>query len=196
MKKAFVLFLAVALLGGCSPSESVASHPEKTTPPPTATSTPPVKTSPDSATQQKVDPNLNPNRQFQLKDLSRKTIQANGKKIPVWIMDTEPKRAEGMMWLRDEDVPDEVGMLFVFPKDQTAQNGFWMHNTRLALDIVYIDPKGKVGTIKKGEPFDETSLLPTGPYRFVLELKQGEAAKLGIKPGTIVSIPSQIVTKE
>lgn len=139
----------------------------------------------------KPDPTQNPNRVFQLKDLKVATVTANGHRIQAWLMDTAAKREEGMMWLKDPDVKENQGMLFVFPSEETNM-GFWMDNTILPLDIIFIGKNKRALNIQRGKPFDQTSLPASGPAMYVLELKQGVSQKYGIKSGTLIDFPSSI----
>lgn len=133
------------------------------------------------------------NRTFHLGDLQRVTLKANGHDISAWVMDTDPKREEGMMWLNADDVRDDDGMIFVFP-DAKPQS-FWMKNTILGLDIIYISKDKKVVNVQRGLPQDTTSLPSAGPAQYVLEMKVGSAKRLGIGPGTSVSIPGDVKSK-
>lgn len=108
-------------------------------------------------------------------------------------MDDDAKQQEGMMWLTDKDVKDDQGMLFVFPS--AAQQSFWMQNTLIPLDIIYIDAKGKVLNIVHGKPRDESPLPSSGPAQYVLELKDGMAARYRIGPGTVLKIPANATYK-
>ncbi|HVT14495.1 MAG TPA: DUF192 domain-containing protein [Fimbriimonadaceae bacterium] len=132
-------------------------------------------------------------RTYHLKDLERVTLKANGHDISAWVMDTEGKRREGMMFLTAEDVSDNDGMIFVFP--DSTQRSFWMDNTILALDIIYISEHKVVLNIQEGKPFDKTSLPSIGNAMYVLEMKQGSAKRLGIKPGMQIAIPDSVKGK-
>jgi uncharacterized membrane protein (UPF0127 family) len=75
------------------------------------------------------------------------------------------------------------GMLFDFqaPTDDVA---FWMRNTLIPLDIVFIRPDGRVLSIARdAKPLDETPLPAGGTIRGVLELAGGRAAEIGLMPG-------------
>ncbi|MHB8636483.1 MAG: DUF192 domain-containing protein [Fimbriimonadaceae bacterium] len=136
-------------------------------------------------------------RKYPLKSLLQSSVKVNGKEIPVWVMDTESKRAEGFMYLRRRDVPDGHGMIFMFPatiKDYVT-HGFWMQNCLLELDIAFIGPNKKVLNVARGKKLDETDLPAGGPYKYVLELKAGDAAVFGVKPGVQINIPSHLETK-
>ncbi len=111
-------------------------------------------------------------------------------------MDDSSKRQEGMMFLEDREVKPDEGMLFVFRADEPGTNGFWMQNTLIPLDIIYIDQASKVIEIAAGKVLDESPLPPKKPYRYVVELKQGEAAKAGITVGTSIKIPKVLTASE
>jgi uncharacterized protein len=132
----------------------------------------------------------NPNRAYQLDSLATTEVKAGKTVINSWVMDSEGKRQEGMMFLTDKDVKDTQGMLFVFsdPQPNDGKHGFWMHNTILPLDIIYISADKRVLNIQAGKPHDDTSLTPAGTYMYTLELKQGMAKKLGLKPGSVLQI--------
>lgn len=127
-------------------------------------------------------------------DLKTVTVSLNGKPFKLWVMDTDGKRQEGMMFLRDEDVKDDEGMLFAFPDVQESgeANGFWMRNTYIPLDIIYLSPDGRVVNVGKGEPFSEKTVPPAGSYQNVIELKSGTAERIGLKPGMQVELPKDL----
>ncbi|MFI5386089.1 MAG: DUF192 domain-containing protein [Fimbriimonadales bacterium] len=129
-------------------------------------------------------------RTNQLKDLPRVKLTANGHDIQAWVMDDDGKRREGMMWLATWDVGDNDGMIFAFPDSKPLS--FWMHNTVLPLDIIYISPQKKVLNVEEGKPFDESPLPSQGDAICVLEMKQGSAKRLGIASGTVFTIPDGV----
>lgn len=103
----------------------------------------------------------------------------------VEIADDDDERSAGLMYRNF--LPDDRGMLFVFP--QQREVGFWMKNTPLPLDLVFIDEDGVVQGIRPGEPFSEAAITPGVPVQYVLELKRGTAAKLGIAEGAEIHHP-------
>jgi uncharacterized membrane protein (UPF0127 family) len=79
-------------------------------------------------------------------------------------------------------------MLFVFEESQPV--GFWMKNTPLPLDLLFIGQDGKVraiGASENGSPF---SIAPGEPVQFVLELNAGTAAEAGIENGDTIRHPA------
>lgn len=95
--------------------------------------------------------------------------------------DTETKREFGLM-CRRRLAPDR-GMLFDFRRPQQGV-AFWMRNTLIPLDIIYIRPDGTVLSIaRNARPLDESPLPAGGVIRGVLELPAGRAAQIGLLPG-------------
>ncbi|MFT4091862.1 MAG: DUF192 domain-containing protein [Asticcacaulis sp.] len=98
----------------------------------------------------------------------------------VEIADDEFERAKGLMYR--ESMAADQGMLFLFP--DVSERSFWMHNTPLYLDIIYISPTGHVVSIQKNAiPYDKTLLKSYGEAVAVLEINGGLSDQLGIKAG-------------
>jgi uncharacterized membrane protein (UPF0127 family) len=93
---------------------------------------------------------------------------------------TPQQRAQGLMFR--EDMAPDAGMLFLF--DREALRSFWMKNTLIPLDLIFIDSQGVIVSIAHDAiPHDETP-IPSGlPAVGVLELNGGIAAALSIHPG-------------
>lgn len=115
------------------------------------------------------------------------TFEADGKTVAfdIEIADTTENRARGLMFRTE--FPDDRGMLFVF--EETRQVGFWMKNTPLPLDLVFIDENGVVIAVLPGEPQSTASIGPDGPSRFVLELNRGTAERVGLEAGMQLTHP-------
>ena len=93
------------------------------------------------------------------------------------------EQARGLMF-RTEMGPDE-GMLF--PYDQPHQLSFWMKNTVLSLDLVFIDEQHRIINIAENAvPYSEASIVSDAPAIATLELNAGRAAELDIVPGARV----------
>ncbi|MEY4250448.1 MAG: hypothetical protein RJA87_2081 [Pseudomonadota bacterium] len=98
----------------------------------------------------------------------------------VEIADTEESRNRGMMYRRS--VAPDKGMLFDFKTPREA--AFWMKNTLIPLDIIFITQDGRILTIARNTvPHSEVPIPSGGVIRGVLELAGGRAAQLGIYPG-------------
>jgi len=95
--------------------------------------------------------------------------------------DTEKSREYGLM-CRHHVAPME-GMLFDF-KAPMQGVAFWMRNTLIPLDIIYIRPDGTVLSIARNVPaLDESPVPAGGTVRWVLELASSRASELGLQPG-------------
>lgn len=101
------------------------------------------------------------------------------------VADDSAERAAGLMFR--EDMPDDHGMLFVF--DQSQLVAFWMKNTVMPLDLVFIGEDGRIRAIRQGEPQSLAAISPGEPVRYVLELKAGTAAREHIEKGDLVRHP-------
>ncbi len=80
--------------------------------------------------------------------------------------------------------PDE-GM--IFPYQPAQQVSFWMKNTLIPLDIIFVRTDGTIARITNARPMDVTPLPSGEPVATVLEIRGGRAAELGIKDGDFVS---------
>lgn len=97
-----------------------------------------------------------------------------------WVAADGATRARGLMYVRE--LPPDHGMLFVFEEPQYA--GFWMKNTYLSLDLVFIAPDGTVVNIApNAKPLSLDPIESAAPVKYVLELVAGTAAKIGLKAG-------------
>ena len=96
----------------------------------------------------------------------------------------EATRAQGLMFRTHLD--DDQGMLFDF---HTAQQvSFWMKNTLIPLDMIFIRADGVIANIADNtEPYSETPIPSDGPVLGVLEIGGGLTQELGIKPGDKVT---------
>ena len=96
------------------------------------------------------------------------------------VVDTPASREKGLMF-RQSLAPD-AGMLFDFKTEQPTT--FWMQNTFIPLDMVFIAADGTVKTVHvNARPMDTTPIPSQAPVRFVLEIAGGRSAEIGLKPG-------------
>jgi uncharacterized membrane protein (UPF0127 family) len=92
----------------------------------------------------------------------------------------EAERAVGLMFRKE--LPEGRGMLFDFHEDQPVQ--FWMHNTYIPLDMIFIARDGRIVRVAENAKPMSDDLVPSGrPVRAVLEVIAGTARKLGIAAG-------------
>ena len=104
----------------------------------------------------------------------------------VEVVDTPEARAKGLMFR--QSLAKDAGMLFDFRQEQ--QTAFWMQNTFIPLDMVFIAANGEVKTVHPNAiPHDTTSIPSQVPVQFVLEIPGGRSAEIGLKPGDRVEHP-------
>ena len=92
---------------------------------------------------------------------------------------TEEQQACGLMFRRE--MPRDAGM--AFPMRPPRMTGFWMENTFLPLDIIYVSPQGRVLNVMRGQPYSRAVLNSAGLTAEVIELNAGEAERIGLKSG-------------
>jgi hypothetical protein len=121
---------------------------------------------------------------------SDSAVVVHGEKGPVRVSvelaTTPQEQARGLMW-RERLEPDH-GMLFVFEEEEPLS--FWMKNTPLPLDIIYIDRDGVVVSIARDTiPFSTATIPSHAPAKYVLEVVAGFARRHGVELGTKVELP-------
>jgi len=112
--------------------------------------------------------------------------------LSVEIADTQPMRTRGMMWRTS--VPEGTGMLFIFPSED--EHGFWMRNTLVPLDMVFLDRTGAVvGVVAQAEPRSTDHRTVGRPSLYVLEVAGGWAEKRGVAPGSRVELKGELAAR-
>ncbi len=98
----------------------------------------------------------------------------------VELVENDADRAKGLMFRKE--LPEGRGMLFDFKREQEVS--FWMENTYIPLDMIFIRGDGRILRIAENtEPLSTRIIASGGPVRAVLEVIGGTARKLGIAPG-------------
>lgn len=112
------------------------------------------------------------------------TITSDGRRhvFMAEVAASDEAQSRGLMF-RTEMGADE-GM--IFPYDAPQVLSFWMRNTVLPLDLIFIGEDRRIINIGEGKPYNETSVRSDRPGVAVLELNGGRAAELGIGPGDLV----------
>ena len=104
----------------------------------------------------------------------------------VEVVDNDADRAKGLMYRKE--LPEGRGMLFDFRRDQEVS--FWMQNTYIPLDMIFIRGDGQILRIEENTVPLSTRMIPSrGAVRAVLEVIGGTSRKLGIAPGDRVASP-------
>lgn len=112
-------------------------------------------------------------------------IQASGHvyHLRAWIADTPARQAQGLMFVRD--LPADQGMIFPMRPPQVAK--FWMANTYIPLDMLFVAPDGRIEKITaNAKPFSLKTISSGAPVEAVIEIRGGEAQRLEIGIGSVV----------
>ncbi|MBN2759599.1 MAG: DUF192 domain-containing protein [Rhodobacteraceae bacterium] len=107
-------------------------------------------------------------------------------RFSVEVVDTPESRAQGLMFR--ESLPRSAGMLFIYEGPTRAS--FWMRNTLIPLDMLFVDPTGVVTHIHhEARPLDETPIPGGDNVLMVLEINGGLARAIGIEIGSELRHP-------
>lgn len=101
-------------------------------------------------------------------------ITINDKEYTVIVLKTEQEKIQGLSNV--EEMSNSEGALFIYDTPQTLE--FWMHETEIPLDIIFIDEDWEVKSVQQGKPFDDT-ILSCDNVQYVLELNQNSGVKEG-----------------
>lgn len=100
--------------------------------------------------------------------------------INIEVADTQEARSYGLMYRKD--LAPDAGMLFVFPREE--EQSFWMKNTPLSLDMIFIGTdKQIVGIVADAKPFTTEPRSIGKPSLYVLEVHGGFCAKHSVRVG-------------
>jgi uncharacterized membrane protein (UPF0127 family) len=111
-------------------------------------------------------------------------ITINGQAFQAEIADTPAKQRMGLMFRKN--LPERTGMLFIFTPPEVQH--FWMRNTYVPLDIIFIDDQKRIINICTMPPLTDEKCKSDRPAIYVLELEAGSAARYTLQPGQQVSI--------
>jgi len=108
--------------------------------------------------------------------------------VAVEVVSTSEALARGLMYRTE--LADGRGMLFVFPEE--SDHRFWMKNTLIPLDMIFIAADGTiVGIHRDATPLSTAPVGVGRPSRYVLEVPGGWAARTGVAPGQRVDLPAR-----
>lgn len=111
---------------------------------------------------------------------------ANRPKVEVEIVTTEREIQRGLMYRMS--MPEDHGMLFRL--DERRDHTFWMHNTCMSLDMMFVDDDGTiVGIVEGAEPLTDTTRSVGCPSSWVLEVNAGWSRRHGVRAGQKMGIP-------
>lgn len=122
------------------------------------------------------------NKQGQLSFLSAEKTDTLAV-IDIEVADNNQRRARGLMYR--ESIPKNAGMLFIF--EQEDMQSFWMKNTYIPLDMVFVNNNNQIVTIRHNTtPLQEWSYASTKPARYVVEVNAGYCRQNNIEEGNTI----------
>ena len=163
--KRFAFLIMIGLAAACSPQPAAEATPAKAV-----------------ASAEAQTPQRHPTSGLAVIPLSVTTASGTHR-FRAEVAATPAEQQKGMMF-RTAMAPDEA---MIFPNAVPQVRSFWMKNTVIPLDIIYIGPDRRVLNIVSGTPYSLESLPSAGPVINVLEIAGGRAAQLGIKPGDAIA---------
>ena len=113
------------------------------------------------------------------------SMTIGAKPFTLEVADNEFSRDKGLM--ERDSMPADHGMIFVFDDEQPRQ--FWMKNTRIPLDILFLDHAGKIVSTATMKPFDLSTTSSAGPAQYAIELNVGQITETGVQAGQVISLP-------
>jgi uncharacterized membrane protein (UPF0127 family) len=121
-------------------------------------------------------------------ELPTAAIHVGNHRLRVEVADTPASRGRGLMFR--SELPDDRGMLFVFPEEKVLE--FWMRNTEIPLSIAFADASGRIVRIADMEPRSEEIVSSVAPARYALEVKRGWFDAHGVRSGdSLGHLPAQ-----
>lgn len=121
-------------------------------------------------------------------NLKTTSLEIKNQNFQIEVATTIKQRSQGLMY-RTSLCPN-CGMIFIFEFEMPLS--FWMKNTLIPLDIIFIDKNGIVTNISSGIPQSLDLIKSLKPAKYVIELNAGTSNKIGLITGDIISIPNEI----
>lgn len=177
-----VALVLATIVAGCRREQDAPQSPAPdTTTTTTATAQPPAATGEAPATAEPSPPAVAPS------GLRTVRMEIGGQPFTLEIAATDEDRQRGLM--ERKSMPADAGMIFVFDREQFLS--FWMKNTLIPLDILYLNNAGQIVTIAQMKPLDESGVPTRAPARYAIELNAGTARRLGVRVGDVLRIPPE-----
>lgn len=167
MKKAIIIFLVLVLLLGGFFSSSLISY----------------FNTPSAETETAItSPNIDIAEPVFTKEGELEFVRIK-EKLTIEIADNDKETEQGLMFRRS--MPDSCGMLFIMPNNEPQS--FWMKNTFIPLDIMFLDEQKKIVTIQANRiPFSEEAIPSYENAKYVLEVNAGYCKRKGIEKGDLL----------
>lgn len=121
-------------------------------------------------------------------NLREVVMTLGARRFTLEVAETDEQRRIGLM--NRPSLPRDRGMLFVFDREEVQS--FWMKNTHIPLDIIFVDAGGRVVDIQPMRPRDLATVWSSAPAQYAIEVNRGAAAEAGVKVGDVLDIPAAV----
>jgi uncharacterized protein len=145
-------------------------------------------------------------------DPNYQRVKIAGKTYRLEIADTPEKRVKGLSGRTE--IPETGGMLFIFPRDQVREQGFVMRDCPIDIDIIFLDPSGRITAMHEmkaepprgpgeGQPGEINEAYEMRlkryssrfPAQFAIEIKGGSLPKMNLREGEKIDLPLEDLKK-
>lgn len=131
------------------------------------------------------------NRTIPLNKLFKTNLEIKNKTFNVWLALNPKQQSEGLSFVKSEEMSNTEGMLFVYPL--SAKRTFWMKNTLIDLDIVFIKENGKISSLERMLKNSTKYYSSKEEVRYVLEFRAGVLKTIPLKTGDKIVIPQKVL---
>jgi len=130
------------------------------------------------------------NRTIPLHKLFKTELKIKNQIFDVWLALSPKQQSEGLSFVQTDEMSIKEGMLFIYPTN--AQRTFWMHNTLIDLDIVFIKEDGTVNQMYNMSKDSTDYYGSIGVVRYVLELRKGILETIPLQIGDKIEISKEV----
>jgi len=129
-------------------------------------------------------------RTIPLSKLFKTELKVKNKTFDVWLALNPAQQSEGLSFVKSDEISNKEGMLFIYPLND--KRTFWMKNTLIDLDIVFLKEDGRVNTIYTMSKDSKEYYHSNGKVRYVLEVREGVLKTIPLKVGDKIVLPQRI----
>ena len=129
-------------------------------------------------------------RTIPLSKLFKTELKVKDKTFDVWLALNPAQQSEGLSFVNSDEISKKEGMLFIYPMNN--KRTFWMKNTFIDLDIVFIKEDGRVNSVYSMLKNSKKYYHSNGNVRYVLEVKKGVLKTIPLKVGDKINLPKRI----
>jgi uncharacterized membrane protein (UPF0127 family) len=131
------------------------------------------------------------NRTIPLDKLFKTNLKIKNKTFSVWLALNPTQQSEGLGFVKSEEISKKEGMFFIYPL--SAKRTFWMKNTLIDLDIIFIKEDGEISSLDRMLKDSKKYYSSKEEVRYVLEFRAGVLKTIPLKVGDKIIIPKKVL---